>query len=210
VSDPPVEDTAASTGEPTLYFELLADHHDVATFRCGATFLDWLLQHDAHLLADADVNRTFVLAEREAAATENGKTPIEGYFTLEAGVAPTAFVSLLPEDTLSALIAARDAFSTPPPCRLSPLTEIPVVYLAYLARDRRNRGRGYGDLLLIEALRQAELASRHIGAAGVFLVSTGEGERLYTDYGFRPYGDYDRKMFLSMRAIREALALLTL
>jgi GNAT superfamily N-acetyltransferase len=187
---------------PGLVFEPISQAHHTASFRCGTAFLDWFLDREALTLAAADVSRTVVLVKDNPDVTGTEK-PVEGYFTLEAGVMPTAFLSLLPDDTLARLIQPDDAMHP----GISPLAELPVVYLAYLARDLRNRGRGYGDLLLIEALRQAEAASRRIGAAGVFLVATEEGARFYEEYGFRPFGDFPRKMFLSMAAVREVLAL---
>jgi len=181
-----------------LRFEQLSPEHDTDSFRSGAAYLDWALQHNALALQEANVSRTYVLV---ASGGQEGKKPIEGYITLEAGLAPTAFLSLLPEDALSQLI--RSESTTRP--GISPLAELPVVYLAYLARHERNQGKGYGDLLLVEVLRRAARVGSEVGAAGIYLVATMEGMRLYEEYGFRAYGDYPQKMFLSFSEIRKAL-----
>jgi ribosomal protein S18 acetylase RimI-like enzyme len=186
---------------PTLRFEPLGEQHDTAAFRCGATFLDWFLSHEALTLHKASVSRTYVLIDTEDAQTD-AQQAVAGYITLEAGLAPTSFLSLLPEDTLARLVQQGDGRRE----GVSPLANLPVVYLAYLARDMKHRGKGYGELLLVEALRHAERVARRIGASGMFLVATGEGIPLYEGYGFRAYGDYERKMFLSMGEIRKLLA----
>ncbi|MGC4043043.1 MAG: hypothetical protein QM758_04500 [Armatimonas sp.] len=187
---------------PTLTFEPLSETHDTASFRCGATFLDWFLAQEALTLHQASISRTYVLLDEENASVSRSLRPIEGYLTLEAGLAPTSFFSLLPEDTLARLLQQGEGQHK----GVSPLANLPVIYLAYLARDQRNRGKGYGELLLVEALRRAERVARQIGAAGMYLVAAAEGVALYEGYGFRAYGDYERKMFLSMGEIRRLLS----
>lgn len=224
MSDSSAGHAAIPPSAPRFVFEPISESHATAAFRCGAAFLDRFLVQDALTLAAADVSRTFVLTAPAPGATEGVtgteavlqadtavKKKIAGFFTLEAGVMPTAFLSLLPEDALARLITLEDAAAEgmPPPPRpgVSPLSELPVVYLAYLARDLRYRGQGMGDLLLVEALRKAAQAANLLGAAGLFLVTTQEGAQLYAEYGFRSFGDWPRKMFLSMAAMRRILAL---
>ena len=188
-----------------VFFEPIASWHDTQSFRSGATFLDWYLANQALLHEQAELSRTFVLVAQENAGKEN--CPIEGYITLEGGTMPTAFLELTEEDhTLLPFLPATHPDNREPGTHA--LTQLPIVYLSFLARHERNRGAGYGDILLVEALRRTELAAVHIGIAGLFLVATAEGVALYERYGFRTFGDYDRKLFLSLRAIRQALALL--
>lgn len=188
-----------------VFFEPLAMWHDTASFRSGATFLDWHLETQAPSHEQAEASRTLVLVAEENAGRSH--CPVEGYITLEAGTMPTAFLRLTDADsTLIPLLP-----DTPINERVSgvhALAQLPIVYLSFLARHERNRGAGYGDLLLMEALRRTELVSVHVGIAGLFLVSTTEGVALYERYGFRKFDDYDRKLFLSTHTIRQTLAIL--
>ena len=192
-----------------VFFEPVAAWHDTESFRSGSTYLDWHLHHQALAHEQAELSRTFVLVSEENAGKEN--CPVEGYITLEAGAMPTAFLELTDADRallpfLPAQTSGADTTDRAPGAYL--LSQLPVVYLGFLARHQRNRRAGFGDILLVEALRRTELAAVHIGVAGLFLVATTEGVPLYERYGFHSFGDYDKKLFLSLRAIRQTLALL--
>ncbi len=189
----------------SVFFEPVAAWHDTDAFRSGATFLDWYLHNQALQHERAELARTFVLVAEENAGKED--CPVEGYITLEAGTMPTAFLELTEADrNLLPFLPVAGTDDRHP--GMHPLSQLPVVYLSFLARHARNRGAGYGDILLVEALRRTELAAAHVGIVGLFLVATTEGEPLYARYGFHAFGDYDRKLFLSLRAIRQTLALL--
>ena len=159
MSDSSAGHAANPPSAPRFVFEPISESHATAAFRCGAAFLDRFLVQDALMLAASDVSHTFVLIETEAGAPV--KRQIAGFFTLEAGVMPTAFLSLLPEDALSLLIPPAGAEEVPPRPGASPLSDLPVVYLA---RDLRYRGHGVGDLLLVEALSKTAQAANLLGA----------------------------------------------
>lgn len=106
---------------------------------------------------------------------------IAGYFTLRAD-------SYYPEDPQG-------------------VHSIPVVELAYLARDISRRGQGIGDYLLLEALRKVKEAADLIGIAGLHLAYTDEGKTLYDRYNFgeHPLSYRTDLLFLSINLIRQII-----
>ena len=168
-----------------VYLEPLSEEHDIEPFRSRAAYLDWYLSHRALIDQRSGASRTFVAVNDPKPTKVMGAKRVEGFFTLEAGTMPTATILL--EDG-SPRFTERQAS---------------VIYLACLARDIRRKGQGYGDILLIEALRRAYLASEHIGLVGVFLYTLDEGESLYLRHGFLPFADDPKRLFLSLDTIQE-------
>ncbi len=168
-----------------VYLEPLGEEHDTASFCSRAAYLDWYLSHRALADQKNDLSRTIVAVNDSTLGGASGSKRIEGFVTLEAGTMPTATV-------LNADGSPRFAEN-----------QISIIYLSCLARDVRRRGHGYGDILLIEALRRAHLASAHIGVAGVFLYSLEEGVSLYLRHGFEPFADDPKRLFLPMSTIRQ-------
>src|SRR5438128_1892829 len=62
---------------------------------------------------------------------------------------------------------------------------VPVVELAYLARDVRYTGQEIGQLLLMQAFRIVNSVSAEIGVTGIQLSPTEQGRRLYERFGFK-------------------------
>lgn len=81
---------------------------------------------------------------------------------------------------------------------------IPVVELVALARDRTYRGQGVGDYLLISTLQNVQQAAELVGIAGLHLLPTEEGRRLYNRYQFdeHPLSYRTDLLFLPMNVIR--------
>lgn len=167
-----------------VYLEPLGAEHDTGSFCSRAAYLDWSLSHRALADQKNDLTRTIVAVNDSTLEGAPGSKRIEGFVALEAGTMPTATV-------LSADGSARFAES-----------QISNIYIVCLARDVRRRGHGYGDILLMGALRRAHLASFHIGVAGVFLYSLQEGASLYLRHGFEPLSDDPKRLFLPMSTIR--------
>lgn len=175
----------ATSPDDPVYLEPLGPQHDVASFRSRAAYLDWYLSERALADQRRDLSRTIVAVNDPNPGHADGSKRVEGFLTLEAGLMPTADLRM-PDGT------PRFAEG-----------QISVVYLACLARDIRRRGQGYGDILLIEALRRAHLSAALIGVAGVFLYSLEEGVSLYRRHGFEPFSDDPKRLFLPMSTIRQ-------
>jgi predicted GNAT family N-acyltransferase len=141
-------------------FELLTQEHDVSGFNCGAEALNMYVRDEAKGDMLLSLNRTYVLIDREE---EDSSKAIIGYFALRA---ESIYVNDLQNR------GYQDA------------TLVPVVELSFLARDKRVMGQGFGDVLLVQAMRCVQEAAKHIGIGGIHLTATMQGRPLYEKYGF--------------------------
>lgn len=80
----------------------------------------------------------------------------------------------------------------------------PVILLGRLARDKKEKGTGLGEHLLLDALFRAfTLSEESIGAMAVVVDPINEHAiRFYEKYGFERLPDSE-KMFLSMNTIKQ-------
>lgn len=84
---------------------------------------------------------------------------------------------------------------------------MPATLLGCLAVDSNHVGRGYGRQILMNAIERAFAATAVIGSA--FLVVRAiddEAFRFYRKYGFMPFPDDPRRLFLPMDTIAELFA----
>lgn len=158
-----------------IAFEALTEQHDTSRFRSGGTYLDEYLRGDALRDQENDLALTFVALDME----EDPNIAI-GFFTLRA---IGQYIPPLPGAE-----GASDKWLHP-------------AELAFLARHESRRGTGLGAVLLVEALRCVEEASRRIGLPGVFLYATNEGVNLYNRYGFRRLSE-KKEFYLPLRDVR--------
>lgn len=91
--------------------------------------------------------------------------------------------------------------------RRLPRYPIPVVHLARLAVHREAQGHGLGRWLLVHALEQVLRVAEGIAVYAVEVVAmSGAARTFYERYGFRPLQDDPDPLYLSIAAIRRALA----
>jgi len=156
----------------------LSRNHDRSRFDCGVPALNAFLKATARQHGVKGISRTFVLSEREKPAT------ILGYFTLtlcEVRMAdlPTKYVKKYPQHGL------------------------PAVRLARLAVSRKYQGKGYGGLLLADAIHRTVLIAEQAGVIGLFVDAKDECARLfYEHYGFVALPDHDLQLFLPLETLR--------
>jgi len=156
----------------------LSRNHDRSRFDCGVPALNAFLKATARQHGVKGISRTFVLSEREKPAT------ILGYFTLtlcEVRMAdlPTKYVKKYPQHGL------------------------PAVRLARLAVSRKYQGKGYGGLLLADAIHRTVLIAEQAGVIGLFVDAKDERARLfYEHYGFVALPDHDLQLFLPLETLR--------
>lgn len=113
-----------------------------------------------------------------------------GYFTLAAASIP---FDLVPE------VERKRA-------RLSRYPELSAVLLARLARDIDWRGKGIGELLLIEALRMTSAAADSVGVAFLIVDAIDQqAAEFYLDFGFQSFDDSNRKLFMAMATMKEII-----
>ncbi len=157
-----------------ILFEELTARHDLSRFRSGNSVLDSYLKREALARQKAGEVRVFVLIDTE----EDEDRPL-GYIALAATSAyvptPHPESDAIPHETFQYL-----------------------ALVAFLARDISWRGRGLGEILLLEALRQCVQAAQCIGLPGVFLEATKDGAALYERFGFVRVEEGQSYMYLPM------------
>jgi len=82
---------------------------------------------------------------------------------------------------------------------------IPVILLGRLAVHNKYAGKGYGKIMIADALKRSlQAAKEQIGSAAVIVDRIdADAERFYLKYGFTKIPD-SGKLFMTMRKIEEA------
>ncbi len=142
--------------KPPFMIEALASRHIRKDFSCGDIALDRYLQRQAGQDARKHVAATFVLVEK-------GGLEILGYYSLSA---TSVRLADLPE---------RIAKKLP----RYPL--VPAILLGRLAVDETKRNKGYGQVLLIDALKRC-LAANEIGWAALIVDAKDENAASFYEH----------------------------
>ncbi len=138
----------------------LARHHDRTRFDCGVPELNSFLKATARQHGEKGISRTFVLSDQEKPAT------ILGYFTLT-----------LCEVRTTHLPAAY--------AKKYPQHGLPAVRLARLAVSGKYQRKGYGGLLLAEAIYRTVFIAEQAGLIGLFVDAKDDrAQKFYERYGF--------------------------
>ena len=163
---------------PRHRLERIGAHHDLSKFESGNDELDTWLRRHALAAQQMDSARTFVLTRNKV---------VVGYFSLTMG-------SVLRADAPAKLVRGLPAYP------------VGMVLLARLAVDGRERGKGFGALLLAEALRRA-VAAGDAAAARLVVVDAvdEEAERFYKRYGFISTPEQPLRLYRRMKDIRVSL-----
>lgn len=153
--------------------------HDRAGFDCGTSALNDFLCKTARQHRDKGLSNTFVLADEDTPAT------IMGYFTL-------SFLEV-------------DASHLPPDQarRLPKTSRLPAAKLARLAVDRRCQGKGYGAILLANAVKRVRATAQESGGVIGFFVDAKDdaAQRFYLRFGFIPLQDNPLSLFLPLKTL---------
>jgi predicted GNAT family N-acyltransferase len=162
-------------GRPSI--EPLAKHHDRLGFSSGIDALDIYFRDRVGQDLRNKVAAPFVLVDRQSGA-------IAGYYTLSA---LSIKLSELPE-------AVRR--------KLPKYPIVPATLIGRLAVDRRSRGQGCGELLLMDALHRSLRQSEHIGSFAVVVdAKDDQAKAFYERYDFLPFPDDAMRLFLPMPTI---------
>ncbi len=161
---------------PRFVIEKLSSRHDRSAFDCGVEELNAYLKKYSGQHERRGISRTYV-------AVEEGEKPALGYHSISSGAV---------------------AFDTVP--ENLPRHPVPVALIGRLAVDKRARGHGLGEMLLVHGLRSAQKASEAVGIYAVVVDSWDEAARkFYLKYGFNELKDDRLHLYLSMRVIRQLL-----
>jgi GNAT superfamily N-acetyltransferase len=153
--------------------------HDRHGFGCGIIALDNFLRRQAAQQSRKDNSRTYVLIDPESPER------ILGFYTVTV-------IALewpgLPEKLIKRHRNAKGA-----------------ALIARLAVDRRFQGKGYGERLLVDALRRVLSASETVGYPLVFVDAKDGVRAFYELYGFRPLAHHPYKLFMTISDIRKTM-----
>ena len=155
----------------------LAKEHDRPSFTCGNAVLDRYFHQQVSQDLKAKVCTCFVLCEE-------GSPLVKGYYTLSGASIPR---ELIPADLQK---------------KLPRYPELPVTLLGRLAIDENFRRKGFGELLLLDALKKSyEVSQTSVGSMAVIVDPIDEAaKQFYAKYGFIELPDSE-KMFMPMKTI---------
>lgn len=161
-----------------LKIELLEKKCEKSNFNCGQSLLDNYLKKQAKQDVGRDLSACFVLLDEA--------NVVKGYYTLSAN-------SVRKEDFSETLQK-----KWPPNYH-----DIPTILLGRLAIDNSLKGKGYGKILLIDALKRSLEISENLGTLAVVVDPIDEiAIDFYARYGFILLPS-SGKMFLPMKTIAE-------
>lgn len=166
-----------------LIIRTLDSSHDRKAFDCGVAVLNDFLHKTARQHRDKGLSNTFVLLD------ENTPHEILGFFTLaflevEATTLPREYSRRLPKSS-----------------------RLPAAKLARLAIDKRCQGKGYGDLLMADAVKRIVATINESGGITGFFVDAKDehAKRFYLHYGFIPLQDAPLTLFLPLQTLLKGL-----
>ncbi|HBO85182.1 MAG: GNAT family N-acetyltransferase [Nitrospirae bacterium GWC2_42_7] len=159
----------------------LSREHDRAAFDCGVAELNAFLKATARQHGEKGLSRTFVLTESDKSAV------ILGFFTL-------------------ALCEITAEHLPPSYAAMYPKHSLPAVRLARLAVSLRHQGKGYGSLLVAEAVHRTILIADQAGNIGMFVDAKNARARdFYKHYGFVALPGQVKTLFLPLKTLRDAI-----
>jgi len=143
-----------------LQIRTLEKTYNKTVFNCGYTLLDDYIKKQAKQDVNRDLSACFVLVDNE--------NVVKGYYTLSAN-------SIKREEFPEALTK-----KLPPSYH-----DLPTILLGRLAIDHTLQGRGYGEILLMDALTRSVKISESLGAIAVIVDPIDEkAQAFYAKYGF--------------------------
>jgi GNAT superfamily N-acetyltransferase len=166
-----------------LIIRPLESSHDRKAFDCGVPVLNEFLHKTARQHREKGLSNTFVLLD------ENTPHEILGFFTLsflevDAATLPREYSQRLPKTS-----------------------RLPAAKLARLAVDKRRQGKGYGDLLVADAVKRIVATINESGGITGFFVDAKDehAQRFYLRFGFIPLQDVPLTLFLPLKTLQAGL-----
>lgn len=160
-----------------LSIALLGKQHDRKSFSCGIDSLEIYLKQQASQDAKKRVAVTYVLYEESTKA-------VIGYYTLS-----TAVIELLalPEEIRQ---------------RLPRYPSLPTTLIGRLAVNDLHKGKGLGELLLVDAAKRAYQASLQIASLALVVDAINDSAvKFYKKYGFLDLYSDSNRLYLPMSTV---------
>lgn len=83
---------------------------------------------------------------------------------------------------------------------------VPATLLGRLAVDKRYRGKGIGELLLMDALNRCLSVSKEVACAAIIVDSKDDAKDFYVKYGFIELPGTASRLFIPIETVQEMLA----
>lgn len=158
-------------------FEPLGKRHNREAFSCGVEALDRYFREQAGQDRDRLVAAVWVLHDAD-------DERVVGFYTLSMN---RVALESVPDDLRRKLTRYPDQ---------------PVALLGRLAVDKQSRGQGFGEKLLMDALRRAHASTAQVAAVAVIVDAKDDTARaFYEGYGFSRLLDNEFRLFLPMGTI---------
>lgn len=85
---------------------------------------------------------------------------------------------------------------------------VPATLIGRLAVDRRFRGKGIGELLLMDALARCLTVSKQVACAAVIVDAKDEtAKRFYLKYGFMELPGAEKRLFIPIATVHAMLSI---
>jgi predicted GNAT family N-acyltransferase len=153
--------------------------HDRSNFNCGKDSLNHYIQKQASQDLKKRVTTVFVLIDEPA-------IDVLAYYTLSSY---TVEIEDLEEDFVR---------------KLPRYPHLPATLLGRLAVDASQKGRGFGELMLVNALQKSLEASTQIASVAVVVEALdADALSFYIKYGFQKFRNESMKLYLPMKAVEQ-------
>jgi predicted GNAT family N-acyltransferase len=151
--------------------------HDRSNFCCGQETLDTYIRKQASQDLKKRVSTVFVLID-------DPETSVLAYYTLSAYTIDIA--------------ALDETFAK----RLPRYPALPATLLGRLAVDNSQKGKRFGELLLIDSLKKSLDASIQVASLAIIAEALDESAlSFYLKYGFQPFKQEPMKLYLPMKSV---------
>ncbi|MFB2898009.1 GNAT family N-acetyltransferase [Aerosakkonemataceae cyanobacterium BLCC-F50] len=163
-----------------LTIELLDSRkHNRSSFSCGEETLDNYIRKQASQDLKKRVAMVFVLVD-------SPNTDVIAYYTLSSYTIALAELS--------------ESFAK----NLPRYPLLPATLLGRLAVDRTQQSKHLGELVLIDALKKALLATAQVASLAVIAEAINErATNFYQKYGFQPFKQEPMKLYLPMKSVEK-------
>jgi len=152
------------------------DSHERGEFTCGVAPLD----HYCKSLMSQDVKRNLAAPY---ILVGQGSGAVQGFYTLSCASVPARDLP----DSLKLKVGYSDA---------------PAILLGRLAVAVNHQKKGFGSLLLLDALRKSLRLSQKICSLGVIVDAKDEtAKRFYEHHDFLGFKDDKRRLFIGMKTV---------
>lgn len=155
-----------------IVFEALGKHHDRSRFSCGQADLDGWFRRRAGQDDRRDVARVFVATDSELG--------VVGFYSLSAFKLE---LGELPEEIARKLPRYGSGY--------------PAALIGRLARDVRMRGKGFGEVLAVDAIRRILGAAETLAVLAIIVDAKDErAAAFYEGLGFASFPRRPNRLFL--------------